>query len=387
MSTVAIGTPQYGAKKKNNFRLKDGSNIYRILPPLGTLAADGIWAVYDSIHWGYKGTKGHKPFKCIQKKDFKTKMVKVQCPECDKIAEYKSRLEDETARLKASGKTKEEIDEFLKPLADWLYSHNLDKKWYMNAMDKDGQLGRLAIPHKMYSQLQELITDIVTKKGVDPIAVDGGVWFDFIRSGKGRDTTHRVAIVEQNEVINGRVMSTYKPAPLTQDVLNRLGAEAWDLKNAVRVLNYDEINRIVSSGGDEEVVDGVFGNGEITKADEEEPESDVATTAAPVPSTVKLANGVSVIGAGEPVVAAQWTEANKSVTVSAPAPTPVDPQEAMKKQMEEQMKALQAQLAALQAAQSGATVARPAVTPAPTPVADPTKMTDDDFIKQFGFGK
>ncbi|WNM70291.1 ssDNA binding protein [Myxococcus phage Mx1] len=259
---VVVGTPVYGAKKKNNFRLKDGDNIYRILPPLGSLAAEGKWAVFEKIHWGYRGSNGVRTFRCIEKKNFKTKMITQQCPECDLIAEKKT-LHDATVKAKlAEGMTEDQAKEYVKPLADWLFSHNLDKKWYVNAVTQDGQIGRLAIPHKMYELLQQLITELVTNKGVDPIGVNGGLWFNLKRSGTGRNTVHSVSVVEIERVIEGQTMSMRKPAPLTQDVLSRLGAEAYDLGDGFRSLNYDDIKRIVSSGGDPEEVDQVFSTGE-----------------------------------------------------------------------------------------------------------------------------
>lgn len=388
---IAIGTPQYGGRRKNNFRLQDGSNVYRILPPLGELATEGVWAVYDSLHWGYKGSKGMRPFKCIQKKDFKTKMIKVQCPECDKIAERQATYDDQMKALEAQGKSKEEAREYLKPLGDWLYSHNLDKKWYVNALAPDGKIGRLAIPHKMYVQLQEVIADLVSKQGVDPIGVDGGVWFDLIRTGKGNQTAHRVAVVEQVEVVNGRSMRVYKPAPLTQDVISRLSSEAYDLKNAVRVLSYDEIKSIVTSGGDPEVVDALFGSGEVRERATEAPTDDEPENGAVASTNAAM----------------RTIPAAPSEPAPVAAPTPVtaaaeDPAAAMKAQFEAQMKAMQEEFArklaaATTAAPAVATpVATPATTAAPTPGPTPTAstapapattMTDDDFISQFGFNK
>lgn len=391
MANIAIGQAKYGGKKKNNFRLQEGSNVYRILPPLGELAAEGIWAIYDSLHWGYKGGDGRmKPFKCPQKKNFKTKMVTVQCPECDKIAEKKAMLDDHVKRLEAGGASKEQIAEHVKPLTDWLFSHNLDKKWYLNVASPDGKIGRLAIPHKMYTQLQEIITDLVTKQGVDPIGVEGGVWFDLIRTGKGLQTTHRVTVVEQTEMVNGRPMRVYKPAPLTQEMLNRLGDEAYDLKNAVRTLDFNQISIIVGSNGDPDIVDSAFGGGEITESKaatvaaraaeaEEEPESFVS--AMPTANALRAA----------PVAAAP-------APVAAPTAAPaVDPAAAMKAAFEKQMAEMQAEFARKLAAAAQPAAAVPVVittapvaqtVTAPAPVAAPAAaLSDDDFIKQFGFSK
>lgn len=362
-NTVAIGKPQYGGKKKNNFRLQDGDNIYRILPPLGELAETGTWAIYESVHWGYKGSKGFRPFKDIQKKNRKTKMVIQACPECDKIAEKLASLEDTKKRLQAEGRTEDQIKEFVKPLTDWLFSHNLDKKWNVNAMTLDGKIGKLAIPHKMFVQLQLVIEKLV-KEGVDPIAVDGGVYFNLVRTGQGRQTTHSVSVVEMEEVINGRKMRTYKPAPLTEEVLGRLATEAFDLKNTVASLSYDEILAIVSSGGDPDVVDSVFSNGEVKS-------NTAAATATSLPDEDEEPDETSTV----------VNVAVKPEPVKAPA-EPVS----VKSQVDAELLATKAQMAELlrqlAEAQKNATPKATA-----TPTTPPSTPSDEDFINQFGFKK
>lgn len=372
--TVQIGTPQYGGKKKNNSRLVDGNNIYRILPPIGELAKDGVWAVYECLHWGFKGSKGMRPFRCIQKKDFKTKMVKVQCPECDRILEKTTAVNARKMDLEKQGKTKAEVDEHLKPLTDWLFSHNLDKKWYVNALTMDGKITRLAIPHKMYVQLQEKISELVTK-GIDPIAVDGGVWFNLKRSGTGNQTSHTVSVEEEMVMaeVNGKKqpLPVTKRAPLTQEVIDRLGNEAHDLKNSFRSIAYDDIKRLVSSNGDPDVVDAVFTAGEFSKDGEtgDEPE---AGTVASTPS-----KNVALLAQSNPTLTA--TESTSTVTrVQVPADTANEAANAMRAQFEAQMRDMQAKF--------DAELKRANATPT-TPKPDASKMSDDDFIKQYGFSK
>ena len=40
---MKIGKAKYGAGKKTYFKLKDGDQTFRILPPLGDLADDGVF--------------------------------------------------------------------------------------------------------------------------------------------------------------------------------------------------------------------------------------------------------------------------------------------------------------------------------------------------------
>lgn len=271
--TLAIGVPQYGSKRKNNWRITDGDNIYRILPPLGKLAASGGWAVFEALHWGYRGSKGMRPFKCIFKKKFKSDMVLVQCPECSKIAEYKKLEEDAIEAKAGEGLTKEQIKEAVKPLSDWLFSHNLDKKWYVNAMKEDGSIGRLAMPHKMYQALQERIQKVINEDGIDPIAVDGGVYFVMTRTGKGVQTAFSVDVQYTQELVNGRKVKAVKPAPLTEEMLAKVAADAYDLSDSFRSLKYEEIKRLVDSGGDPDEVDHVFSSPDAGDESEPEPET------------------------------------------------------------------------------------------------------------------
>lgn len=367
-NSIAIGTPQYGGKKKQNFRLVDGDNIYRILPPLGELAATGTWAIYESVHWGYKGSKGFRPFKDIQKKNRKTKMVLQACPECDKIAEKAAALEDTKRRLQAEGKSEEAIKEFVKPLTDWLYSHNLDKKWNVNALTPDGKIGKLAIPHKMFTQLQVVIEKLV-KEGMNPVGVENGVWFNFVRTGSGRQTTHNVLVVETVENVNGRPMRSYKPAPLTDEVIARLPNEAFDLKNTVATLSYDEILAIVSSGGDPDVVDSVFSNGEVKS------NTTNAATASQLPDEDDEPEDTVV-----------------NAVTSTPAPKEIPKPEVKTSSVEAELAAAKAQMAELMkqlAASQSKPVVAPQVTPtpAPTPSVNPSSLSDEDFVNQFGFKK
>jgi hypothetical protein len=348
---IIIGKAQYGSRKKNNFRLQEGSTIARILPPFGACAAKGIWATFEGVHWGYKGSLGMKPFKCPQKKNFKTKMVEVQCPECDKIAAKKKLHDEQKKALEEQGKTPEQVKEQLKPLADWLFSHNLDKKWHMNVLMPDGKMGRLSIPHKMYQQLQAAISDLVEKKGIDPMSPDQGVQFEFIRTGKGVNTTHTIKVVEQEMTVDvgGKSMkvSTPKVVPLTEEVIGRLATEAYDLSQSAAALTFDQIKSLVESGGDSDIVDAVFGSGDVSDMDEPE------TTEATLPAAAPKA--------------------------ATPAPTPA-PSET------DEIAALKAKLAAAMSAKAATpSVVTPSAPAEAVKATPPAIMSDEDFIKQFGF--
>ena len=62
---MKLGQAKYGGEyvKKNNYKLKDGEQVYRILPPMGELAEQGRWSVFYNVHFGYKNSEGKlRPF-------------------------------------------------------------------------------------------------------------------------------------------------------------------------------------------------------------------------------------------------------------------------------------------------------------------------------------
>jgi hypothetical protein len=363
--SFAIGAPNYGGGKRNNFKIKDGSNIYRILPPCGSLAEAGKWTVYEAIHWGYKGTNNRfRNFRCPLQKG-KDKMVVKPCAECDKIAEQKAtydRLFKELTEGKGMGK--EAAKEKLKYLGDWTQSHNRDAKWYMNVMNPQGEIGRLPIPHKMYEALKLAIAEVI-KKQIDPIAIDQGVYFDFQRSGTFSQTTHAVRIVTESFTPPGTT-DTYeriKKAPLTQEQLKRMETEAYDLGDMFRSLTSDQVAMLVKSGGEADVVDAVFASPESKK--------DVAT--------LGLGQAVESSASDEP---SEADLATGGTLTPAPAPAAAAPA------ANDEIQALLARVAALQAAgavSAPAVVEKPVVT-APA-VSNPKTMSNADFMAAFGAGK
>src|SRR5271155_5530075 len=96
MSTK-IGKARYGSSvsQRKYFKLKDGEQAFRILPPLGELADAGRWSVFHSVHYGYKTSDGkQKPFLSPEVKNRKTNMVEVQDAAKERIETLKAKYEE-----------------------------------------------------------------------------------------------------------------------------------------------------------------------------------------------------------------------------------------------------------------------------------------------------
>lgn len=343
MSNQGFGKPKYGSNTfAKTIRLKEGAaTVARILPPMKSLADTGEWAVYLGTHFGYKGVNSkdkskptYRPFKCVQNRDYKTKMILQDCPECDLISQRQEDLKALEAEMKAKGHSEDEVKELSAPLKDWLSDHNCDRKWHMNVKQQDGSFAVLQISHKTKKLLEAEITRVLTEDGIEALDLNQGVWFRFNRTGKGIETQDTVSVEYESvrDATTGRVVRTVKLAPLTEAECEKALKECPDLSKNLREISYEQIKLLTQCSGDDEEVDAILAMGEKKEA------SPGGNTAAQAPASTPAAPKVQT----------------QAVTPAAPKPAPTEAD-------------LQAQIAALTAQLSAQ---KPAVAAQPTPVSD-----------------
>lgn len=336
--TTNIGKPVYGNNENRrpnaanaNWKLdKEGSHVYRILPPFGLLAKLGRWSQYEALHWGPTLSNGKKrAFRCIERKNRKTKMVEVECPLCTKIKGHYTEVEAIMKEMKEAGKGPAEIKEATKALSDWLQSFNVQRGHFLNVLRPDGQIGRLFIKIKSKQALDIKIPKFIEKSKVDPIAADGGLWIDFQRSGMGRnDTVYDVALVEESVEMNGETFNRVKKAPLSAEVIARMEKEAFELATFYKDLTYDEVQMMVSSDFDPSIVDSIFGAPAVSAATaaedvpEQEDEVDEETVVEATPKTTAKVESSSGVSAEEQAILDQLAAVRaKKSTPSTPKPS------------------------------------------------------------------
>ena len=231
---MKIGKAKYGAQNQQRkyFKLKDGEQAYRILPPLGELADQGRWSVFHSVHYGYKSTDGkQKPFLTSEVKNRKTGMIEVADAAKDRITNLKAKLEE---AKKAGNKA---VVDRLDPLVGSQGMYNLDNNHYMNVVDAQGNIGILKIRHKAKLALEAEIKKL-NSDGVDPLSVDNGRFFVFTRTGMGRDTTFGVKVLKEKLTVQGvGVVERDVVHTLDDETVNRLSTEAGELNKIFQVID------------------------------------------------------------------------------------------------------------------------------------------------------
>jgi hypothetical protein len=266
-----IGKASYnkGFTKKNWFKMEDGDNVYRILPPLFEFADRGKWSEFYKVEYGYTNSQDQfKPFLCNRVVNKKTKMVEVECPACL----YREKMQAEIGQLKDAVAQKKITEAKFKAEVAKRRAFNLDSKHYVNAIDLEGKIGLLKIPYKAKQQLDVLI-DKLRDEGVDPLSVETGRFFVFTRSGFALDTQYQVSVyTEKVKTDEYGIVNKEVNHELTEAIINRLEHEAFDLSLIFKSISNEDMQDIVDNGS--EAVDRVFGapatkNTEVVE--EEEP--------------------------------------------------------------------------------------------------------------------
>lgn len=322
MSRPKIGKAKYGSTQKKFWKLKDGEQVYGILPPLGDLAADGRWSVYYKVHYGYTNSAGKsRPFQSCEVKSRKAPyMVEVPDAASERLTMLKGQLE----KAKAAGDEKAK-EALFKLVGGQKSRYNLDNNHYVNAIDLQGNIGILKLRHKAKLALDEEIKTL-RKNDVDPLGLENRRFFVFTRSGKANETMFKVSVYKKKLNVAGvgdveqEVVSN-----LTDDVLDRLASEAAQLNKIFKTPTAEQVAQIVKESN---LITGVSpniesilgfnnsGTAEVEETVDELGEEDAVQEAVPAAPATKSPS--AIVQAVADALAAEQAEKQAAMAVTAP---------------------------------------------------------------------
>src|SRR5579884_3976712 len=208
-------------KEWKRHKVKDGHNVYRILPPFGENSNGYPYRKWQII-WGLTDPESGRA------RPFASSMTsEKRCPVTDYVNKLKKRAEDLTSQLKAAGASEDDIKERVKGLQE-LIGNLVPKTVYVyNAADKSGEVGLLELKSTAHKKMKAEMNQYIQDYNQDPTSLnsaddDSGVWFDVIRSnatGKFRDTEYDVKKVSTKvKGANGGVSFVDDRSPLPEAV-------------------------------------------------------------------------------------------------------------------------------------------------------------------------
>lgn len=247
---MKIGKPDVNNKKyakKKYFSILKGTQVYRILPPMGELAERGIWNTYAAVHFGYRGTNGYlRVFQSPKVVNRKTKMVEVP----DEAEEHINRLRATKAQLEERQKTSNSpaIEAQIAKIDGELQKFNLEKRFYVNAMNLNGEIGLLKLKMREKNAIDAARKQIEEAEGIDPIGVEGA-FLTIVKSGDGaQNSVVSVTLNMKSETVGGKTFKVPNTHTVTEDLYPRLEKEAFELNKLFVKPTAEEVAEMVKGG-------------------------------------------------------------------------------------------------------------------------------------------
>ena len=189
-------------------KVKDGHNVFRILPPFGE-ASNGYPYRKWQIIWGLTDPESGRA------RPFASSMTsEKRCPVTEYVNELKKRADGLEAQLKASGASKDDVTACLKDLRELINNLSPKTVYIYNAADKAGEVGLLELKSTAHKAMKTQMNQYIQDYNQDPTSLnsaddDSGVWFDITRQGMGRDTEYDVQKC-QTRVKNGASLESWQ---------------------------------------------------------------------------------------------------------------------------------------------------------------------------------
>lgn len=237
-------------KEWKRHKVKDGHNVYRILPPFSDNSNGYPYRKWQVI-WGLSDpeTGRARPFASSMTSE-------KRCPIVEFVNQLKERAETLTGQLQASGASAEEVKARLQGLQE-LIGNLIPKTVYIyNACDKSGEVGLLELKSTAHQDMKAKMNQYIQDYNQDPTSLssaddDSGVWFDIVRSnatGMFRDTKYAVEKVQAKvKGANGVLQFVDDRSPLADSVVDNYANLGYDLSTIYQVKSYDELNEVLQA--------------------------------------------------------------------------------------------------------------------------------------------
>lgn len=230
------------------FKIKDGSNIYRILPPFGDINVHNNYPYRKwSVCWLRDPETGkRRPY---------ASPLTDRDPECP-VYKYNIALaaviEDQKTKYKMQGLTDKEIKQKLDALYTVKFEMNISHVYAYNAANKDGQVGLLELKSTAHKAMKKKMLEYITKYGQDPTSMnsdkaDSGVWFNISKTGYGMSTEYDVDFVSITQKMDDQIVEVVDRSALASDVVNRYDMLGYDLSKVYVRKTKEELAELLAA--------------------------------------------------------------------------------------------------------------------------------------------
>lgn len=229
-------------------KVKDGSNVYRILPPFGE-SSNGYPYRKWQIIWGLIDPESGRA------RPFASSMTsEKKCPVTEYVAELKKKAESLKSQLAAAGVDEETQKNRLGALNKLISDLNPKTVYIYNAADKSGDVGLLELKSTAQKKMKAEMSQYIQDYNQDPTSLnsedtDSGLWFNITRAGLGRDTEYDVKKmqIKTKNPATGKISFEDDRSPLPDAVVENYNNLAYDLGAVYQIKSYDELAEVLEA--------------------------------------------------------------------------------------------------------------------------------------------
>lgn len=249
MANIKINLDSLKARREwKRHKVKDGHNVFRILPPFGENSNGYAYRKWQII-WGLTDPDSGRP------RPFASSMTsEKKCPVTEYVQALKKKAETLKGQLAAAGVSEEDQKERLSSLNKLISDLNPKTVYIYNAADKAGEVGLLELKSTAQKKMKTEMSEYIQTYNQDPTSLnseetDSGVWFDITRQGLGRDTEYDVNIVKikSKNPQTGKITFEDDRSPLADSVVENYDNLGYDLGAVYQVKTYDELAEILEA--------------------------------------------------------------------------------------------------------------------------------------------
>lgn len=251
MSTGKIKINMDSLKARREWKrhkVKDGHNVFRILPPFGE-SSNGYPYKKWQIIWGLTDPDSGRP------RPFASSLTsEKKCPVTEYVAQLKKKAESLKGQLAAAGVSEEDQKERLKALNTLISDLSPKTVYIYNAADKAGEVGLLELKSTAQKKMKTQMSEYIQTYNQDPTSLnsedsDSGVWFDITRQGLGRDTEYDVQILKlkSKNPTTGKITFEDDRTPLADSIVENYENLGYDLNAVYQVKTYDQLAEILEA--------------------------------------------------------------------------------------------------------------------------------------------
>lgn len=233
-------------------KVKNGNNVYRILPPFGE-SSNGYPFRKWQIIWGLADPSNGRvrPYAS-------SLMAEKRDPVVEYVEELRARLDQMEGDLKAKGLDEKQVQKHAKyaRLSKFIRDINPKTTYLYNAVDKSGTVGLLELKSKAHKKMKALMADYIRDYNQDPTSLnsaddDSGVWFNVKRTGDTFQTTeYDVEKVQTKQKVGASMSFVDDRSALPDVVVQNFDNLAYDLGSVYKLNTYDELNEVLQANLD-----------------------------------------------------------------------------------------------------------------------------------------